>query len=294
MANLMKAHFFQVHNLLPNERLDGLLQSLGALELEQRLKFIFQNEMRLEEIAAPNSRGNPTPYWLLDFTKLRFENGPGKASRSDPIEGFDLDVNEGFGEETAAIYDPATRHMTIQYNHHGPRSGAIQDYLSTFTTVEGSAFQLQVRLTDDAEARLAQKQIVKKLHFKIAPPRITGAMRRAGVSIERTMALSENVNGQTIEVIISAGKGQLASGPTHQWIATLMRVMHLDTQGTEPVVETLKVHAKEGLEAETDVINLLSSKAEQEIDGLVLGADRRYTRRSRWDALLRARNGWAI
>jgi len=288
----MKVHLFRVHSQPVGERLETALAAAAAMPIEERLRLIGQREMRLESALAPHTRGNASPYWLADFTTLRFEHGPGKASRTAPIAGFALDVDEGFGEETAMLYDPDTRHVVIQYNHHGPRAGSIQEYLSSVIQDVARSYEFQLRMDEQAEVRLAQRQVIKKLHFKIAPPRMSAGMRHAGVSIERALELSQDLGGQSIEVVISAGRGQLANGRAHQMLGALRRVLAMDLTDGHGAVETLKVHARANVDDESEVINLLMPKIEQEIGDLQMGADRRYTRRSRWDGLLRARNGW--
>lgn len=288
----MKVHLFRVSSQPVNERLDTVLAAAAAMPIHERLRLIGQREMRLEAALAPHTRGNPSSYWLADFTTLRFEHGPGKASRTAPIAGFPLGADEGFGEETAVLYDPDTLHMLVQYNHHGPRAGSIQEYLSCVTQDTARSFEFQLRMDEQAEVRLAQRQVIKKIHFKIAPPRMSAGMRHAGVSIERALELSQDLGGQSIEVVISAGRGQLANGRANQMLAALRRVLDLDLVDGHGAVETLKVHARADVDDETEVINLLMPKIEQEIGELQMGADRRYTRRSRWDGLLRARNGW--
>lgn len=293
MPNSMMVNLFQVHHLVDDEPLENTLNAIKRMRIADRIKLVGQRDMRLESYAAPRTRDNETDYWLLDFTKLRFDNGPGKISREQPIEGFVLGEDEGFGEETGALYDPTTRHILLQYNHHGPRSASIQEYLSIVSPDITRTYEFWVQMDQTAEARLAQRQIIKKLHFKIAPPKLTPEMRRTGVSLERALELNDMVQGDTIEVILSAGRGRLANQNIHRAIDSLKRLLRLDQEGDHDAVKTLRVHAKEHIDADTDEINLIAPKLEQEIAGLVLGPDLRYTRKSRWEALIRARNGWA-
>lgn len=60
-----------------------------------------------------------------------------------------------------------------------------------------------------------------------------------------------------------------------------------------PAVEKFEVAGKDAPDARTEAIDMLTPKLEQPIDGVESGGDRRYTRESRWSALLRARNGWS-
>jgi hypothetical protein len=301
MANAMKVHLYQVLPFDNSPDLVIVLDSVVQTPLASRLRMVGQQEIRLEEVLPPKLAGNPTPYWLLDFTRLRFEHGPGRANRSEPIEGFDLQNDDGFGEETAALYDPAARYMLVQYNHFGVRAGAIQDYLSFFDKASSQSYELRVKLDGTAEQRLAQKQILKKIVFKVAPAHMTQTQRNAGVSLERAIELSDNLQGQSIEISISAGRSAnaaLSFNRIGNLIAALRKLVAADQNALDGVsqgpkiVEKFEVHGKSGVGEVTDAIDMLASKLELSIDGLVLGGDLRYTRRSRWNGLIRARNGW--
>lgn len=292
MKNLMKVHLFRVHGLTPAMRLEAVLKTVSRMSLEERVIYVGQHQMRLESVQAPRRLGNRTAYWLLDLVKLRFENGPGKVSREEALKGFELDDDEGFGELTSALYDPATGYILIQYNHHGPRAGAIAQYFTHICPPLQCAFEFHVCLDKTAEARLASKSIIKKLHYKVAPFQISGAMRSGNVSLDRSLDLNDKLGGQSIEVIISAGKGSLRTNAAREMINSLMDLLTGGTPNEQGALETFKVYAKEDYDDATDEINLISSKMELSIDGLQMGSDHMYTVASRWLGLQRARNGW--
>lgn len=296
MPGEMAVHLFEVRELNPTPPLADLLERIHADGIADRLRNVGQQEIRLEAIAPPLSNGNSTPYWLLDFTKIRFENGPGKASRGEPIEGFDLDPDQGFGEETAALYDPSRGVILIQYNHHGVRSGIIKNYFSLYghDQNEIGSYEFNIRMDEGADVRFAQKQIITRMHFKIAPPRITDAFRAGNVSLGRSLDVSDNLGAETIEIIVSAGRGMnaaLSFPRATALVRQLMRMRPAD-DGRDPVISKLEVAGRDSVVDALDVVDLLKPKLEQRIGDLVLGPDRRYTQQSRWEGLLRARNGW--
>jgi hypothetical protein len=273
-------------------KLEAVLAAVSRMTLEDRVIYIGTHQMRLESAKAPGKQGNKTPYWMLDLVKLRFENGPGKVSRKDALQGFKLNANEGFGELTSALYDPTTGYILIQYNHHGPRAGAIAQYFTHISPPHKCAFEFHVRLDETAEARLESKSIITKLHYKVAGFQMSKAMKSGNVSLDRSLDLSDSLGGQSIEVIISAGKGRLQTKPTRAVINSLMELLTGGSAKEQSAVETFKVYAKEDYDDATDEINLISSKMEQSIDGLKMGEDHMYTVDSRWLGLQRARNGW--
>lgn len=296
MPGEMAVHLFEVRAIHRTPPLAELLERIHADDIANRLRLVGQQEIRLEDIAPPHSNDNDTPYWLLDFTKIRFEHGPGKASRHQPIEGFELDADQGFGEETAALYDPQRHVILIQYNHYGVRSGVIKNYFSLYghDQNEVGSYEFNIRMDDSADVRFAQKQIITKMHFKIAPPRMTNAQRRGNVSLGRSLDVSDNLGAETIEVIVSAGRGGNSSLSFDRAGALVRRLMHMRPNGDdrEPVLSKLEIAGRDSPVDPLDVVDLLKPKLEQRIGDLALGDDRRYTQRSRWNGLIRARNGW--
>lgn len=294
MPNAMKVHLFKVRTMQNVEPLEDLLGRIQADLIEDRLRKIGlqKQEIRLESIRAPGQDGNTTPFWFLDFTKLRFDHGPGKVSRDEPIEGFELEDDEGFGEETGVLFDPVTRHALIQYNHNGPRSGTIEEYFCVYDNAVASKYSLLTVLDDTANLRLAQKDIIKKIQFKVAAPRITDAQRNGNVPLGRVLDLASTLDGETIEVIVSAGRGNLGANVVQGLIGALRNLIPVGQGADESALKTFKVSGKAGALGETDEINMLLAKEELTIDGLQSGDDLRYTQASRWQALQRARNGW--
>ena len=291
----MGVHLFQVVNLNNAPLLELLLQQIAADPIEGRLRVIGRHEVRLEDITPPRTGTNTSPYWLLDFTRLRFEHGPAKAGRQIPAQGFTLGQDEGFGEETAALYDPGTRHMVVQYNHHGVRAGLMKLYFAMYPQQVYLNYDLRMRLDNTAQARVANKQILTKLRFKVAPVLMNAAQRNAGVSLRRAIELNDQVGGQTIEVTISAGRGHnamLDNQVTRGLIQRLSRLVDHGVQTGNELVTALRVYGKDSPVDPAEPIDLLASKLEQRIDGLELGNDLRYTRVSRYASLVRARNGW--
>jgi len=287
----MKVNLLRVKTMEGAEALADLLSRISVDLVTDRLRKVGYQEIRLESVSAPRTDGNDSPYWLLDFTKLRFEHGPGKISRKAMIEGFELEKDQGFGEETAVLFDPETHHILIQYNHNGPRAGTIEEYLCTYDHGTVGKYSFHVVLDDTANLRLAQKEIIKKIHFKVAAPRITEAQRNGNVPLGRVLDMANNLDGETVEIVISAGRGRL-SNPVQSIIDTLRGLMPGGEDPLDTPLKTFKVYGKDRVDGETDEINMLLTREEITIDNLEMGPDLRYTQKSRWHGLLRARRGW--
>ena len=285
MNQRMKVHLFKVVAVPDHAKLTDLLEEISNRTLEDRVESVGLQEMRLEALEKPNDK---CPYWLLDFTTMRFENGPGKISKAIPIEGFDLAANEGFGEETAAMFDEKSGYFLVQYNHHGPRANAIAEYLSMCMKSETTVFSFQVKLKETAEARLHNKPLISKIHCKIASPSMSSSLRKQGAGLNSALSLSDNLDGKSIEIIISAGRQKALGSGVHKILKTLRSCL----SNGEDDVEVLRVGARKDLEDDIDEIDFIKEKEEFVFDGLELGPGRRFTRHSRWSALKRGRNHW--
>jgi len=289
----IKVNLYKLTRLLEMHTLSELLAQIEGHDLAARVRRVGYHDIRLEQLVPPQSDGNPTPYWLLDFVKLRMDHGPGKVGPDTPIEGFVLGRDEGFGEETAAIFDPARNYMLVQYNHHGVRGPTIERYLNLYDDQMAEQFNLQIKLDDTSDAKLAQKQFITKLSVKIAPGQMTAAHRHNNVSLERALALNADQHGNTVEFTLAASRGHcLANGPIQGMLNALRSWRQADHDEDSSVLAQFDVEAKANLADRAEKIDMLLPALQAEVDGIVMGADRRYTVRSRWDALLRARNGW--
>jgi hypothetical protein len=150
-----------------------------------------------------------------------------------------------------------------------------------------------MKLDGSSEERLAQKQILTKINFKVAPAAMTASQRTANVGLGQALALNDSVAGQTVEITISAGKNKnsmLSMANVSRLINGLRDLV--ETGSNEDIVEKFEVSGRAGVGDRAEAIDMLAPKLEQKIDGIIMGEDRRYTQQSRWNALLRARHGW--
>lgn len=132
---------------------------------------------------------------LMDFSKRRMA-GPGRSSANALTQGFKLQKTEGFGELTAALYDTATSKILIQYNHYGPRSGSIAEYIGEASLAD-NRFEFIPTLRENVQAALDTKGYAKN---------ITLAFRRSPVSLEH------EAHGASVGSILDAIGGSETDG----------------------------------------------------------------------------------
>lgn len=274
----MKIHAYEVE-VKNGPSCGDLLRCIEAVPFEGRIRPTSGGDVRLDDLVCDNG------IWLLDFVKHRIGHAPGIASATTKVQGVPLADGERFAEETAALFDESTGFMVIQYNHYGPRFGAIEDYLTDFAAngkrkkSDRGMVRLGARLRDDAYARLQSMQVVREVEFAISVPGVRQADRKAGRSLASILD-APLPGGLNILRVTMTSSGESGAGLDRE--QSISMVENLRQFGGE--VKRLFVKAKSVEKAKTEEIDLLKDRLEVEIP-LNLGTDSRYSQRDRWSAL---------
>lgn len=281
----MKIHAYKLESSASSADLEDVLQKIESDgDLRSRIRLISQVELRAETVERQDG------VWLLDFVRIRTSHGPGKVGRDSEVEGFSFDEEEGFGEETAALYDPATGYVLVQYNHFGVRVNAIADYLSAYDEVENNLYTFKPKFDEGVERRLLKQGVTRKLSFAIDLSRMSDQDRQRGLPLTEAIELGRKSGADRvrIEISVQGGRDKSLLQSVQGTIDSLRGIF-----GQNPAaVRRLEVSGKEDEDAVTEVLDLLGHKLSVEINDLQLGNDLRFPRSERWRALLRAKNGW--
>lgn len=281
----MKVHAYKVEFTDGSQPLEEVLQQIeNEQSLRGRIRLINQVELRAESITQQDG------LWLMDFVRIRTSHGPGKVGRDSEVEGFEFEEEEGFGEETAALYDPTTGYILIQYNHFGVRAGAIADYFSAYDGSENNLYTFKPKYDEDVERRLLNHGITRKISFCLDVTRMSEQDRQRGRPLSEAIDYGRQNGADKIKVEISvqgARNRSLAQGAL-DGLTALRSIL-----GQNPdAVTKLEVSGKENQDSVTEVLDLIAHRLSVEFNDLALGADLRYPRDERWRALTRAKNGW--
>lgn len=223
--------------------------------------------------------------------RIRTSHGPGKVGRDTEVEGFDFDEDEGFGEETAALYDPSSRYILIQYNHFGVRAGVIADYLSAYDESKTNLYTFKPKYDDDVERRLNNQRITRKLIVGLDISKMSAQDRQRGRSLSEAIEYGRNIDGDKIKIEVSVQrdrKGGLLQTYVDECLTAVRGIL-----GQNPeAVTKLEVAGKEDVDSITEVLDLVGHRLFVEFNDLKIGSDLRFPRSERWSALERARSGW--
>ncbi|ELV7515518.1 hypothetical protein QMU85_000473 [Photobacterium damselae] len=286
MAGNFKVHAFSVCHLNDvTEDLDEVLTQVQEDTLEERIKTIGQAQIRIEHIQQDDD-GN----WKLDFVKFRDVHGPGKASRGTPVIGFEFNEGEVFCEETAAIYFPATGYILVQYNHHGVRAAAIEEYFSMYTADSDNQYTLRPKYDEEADRRFNNRVATKKIALAIDPRLLTQGDRDANTGLSQAIDLGNRSNASKVEITISAGRGRdsALNGFIDRTITAMRRLV-----GENPdSVSRLDVGIVDNLDNKMQVLDLIAHRLVRNFTDINVGEDKRWPRESRYRAIVRAARGW--
>jgi hypothetical protein len=281
----MKVHAYKVEFTDGSQPLEEVLQQIeNEQSLRERIRLINQVELRAESITQQDG------LWLMDFVRIRTSHGPGKVGRDSEVEGFEFEEEEGFGEETAALYDPTTGYMLIQYNHFGVRAGAIADYFSAYDGTENNLYTFKPKYDEDVERRLLNHGITRKISFCLDVTRMSEQDRQRGRPLSEAIDYGRQNGADKIKVEISV-QGERNRSLAQGALDGLTALRSILGQNPDAVTK-LEVSGKENQDSVTEVLDLIAHRLSVEFNDLVLGADLRYPRDERWRALTRAKNGW--
>ena len=280
----MRVHLYEVCRSDGARPLEDVLEQLHATPLEERLRSIGYQEIRLEDIRPP---GKVDGTWRLDFCKLR-NQGPGRASPKVATQSFELQQGERFAEETAALFDPASGFLAVQYNHFGPRSASLGEYLSIYLA-QGERFELRLQLDPTAQARLKKKVQFTRAAFRVAPAKLSAAWRNNNVAMHKAIQVQQDTyGGDWISVEVNLEQRSRDSLK----LADKLKGMLGLAEEPRDAVARVEVAGRDDRDLNIDVVDLIEEKLEKTYTGLPLDIGLRISAEDRWKKLEEAMKSW--
>ena len=247
-------HLFKVDTFEHTTPLEDVLRAISMSSLDDRWRLAINSRVRVEDIKKNKS------YWYMDFVKRRYL-GPGKVGDSTAIEGFDFEDDESFGEETAALYDPRSNYMAIQYNHYGARSSTISAYLSKFIDNEDLGYDLLVKLRSDAEKRLAKKEIIRKLDIGVDLSKLINYNKESGISLWKTIQqAAKPVEAAEVNIVLRAPANDRRKGLSFRNIMDSLSFFRSLAEADSSPVKSLSIVGKDSEDSPQEPIDFLREK----------------------------------
>ena len=135
----MKIYVYTVTEENHLQPLKDILHLVKEESLMARNRPFLGDFMRLNNIIWNEEKN----LFFMDFIRVRMSHGPAIGGLQREIEGFNFNEDEGFCEETAAIYSPEHHVWVDQYNFAGIRSSKMANYLSDFYPNRHATFRFE-------------------------------------------------------------------------------------------------------------------------------------------------------
>lgn len=295
----IKIQKFAVNRMKGTPPLEDLLKNIGSDKIAARARTIHGTRYRLDDITHEVA----DDIWCLNFVRNRTGHGPGKFANAAAISGFTFGADESFGEDTAALFDPKTRFIYIQYNHVGMRHSSIEQYLSSYTGGT-SVYTVKPKLELNMERQFQKTDIIRRLELGFDITKMTAADRAAGQSLASMASVGSDMDADKLFITMSISSRdptkRLSMQKIKDGVAKILPLASKDALikaraygGEEPAVTQVPVGKKGKTKkkvapADFEVIDLLDQIIETKTD-IKLGADFRMPLNARYNALKLAR-----
>lgn len=244
--------------------------------------------MRIQDIEQRTIGSDNREVFLMDFIRIRMTHGPAKGGLDTPIVGFDLESDEGFCEESGALYIPSFNLFVAQYNHAGIKSNRMIEYISDFYHDRRTSFRIDPVIRSDIRERLRSKDIITKFEIKMRPDMITDEDRRNNRSVAFAAQSAEIAEAAYVSLILgSERRGELNSNvlkKATKWV--------LEKIADQPeAIEKACINGKENELDPAETLDLLNYRIHSKAE-IQPGIDKRFPREDRWNALMRSFQEW--
>jgi hypothetical protein len=214
------------------------------------------------------------------------------------MSGFAFNNGELPGEDAAAVFDPQTRTMHIQYNHIGVRHTAMESYLSEYTG-QPLIYGIRPKFQLNMERKFQDQEVIRRLELGFDITKMTAADRSAGRSLQRVSRIGDEMDADKVYITLTISsrdtQRRLSMENIKQQVQALLPLAEKDALikakaygGREPVVTEEMgprgAKRKKSQRPDFEVIDLLDQIVETEVQ-IKLGSDFRMPLQRRYEAL---------
>lgn len=201
MAREIKVDFYQVELAFTPDPFEAILDRIELVPLKDRCFQVQGAFIRLNSLIRHGSLREG------DFTKIRMDEIPDKASLKGPDCPLGLEQDEGLSHCRAFLYDPSLKVLAIQRRRSGPSGTDIETYVKH---KGGLAVPITLNpiLHLDAYMRLMKIHTVKKFHLKVAGISNPGFYKNLNLDTPGLLALADDFQAPTAEITLSMGRAK--------------------------------------------------------------------------------------
>ena len=237
---------------------------------------------------APTSNGQVRAQQLTsrgdffegEMIRIRMDEVPIKASLDGDVEPFELDDDEGIGEETAFLYCVSRNVLVLQRNRYGVSASTLGRYFED----RGGAgpFILRPILLPEVMREFANMRRLTKFEIGIAHPSVAASLRGRDPGVGAVLSLGERLSSASVKVSFSVGHTRSSLAAREVSNIVHMLTGYARTAGGENL-QRLEVSGRNGDGAEV-MLDLLEWKM-VDVEGIDLDSERRLPYAQRLAAL---------
>lgn len=204
-----------------------------------------------------------------NYIKIRMLGLPSKASTSGEVTNFDLEDNEGMGEEAAFLYDSKNHILAIQRNRYSLTVNSFAYYLNKFNTNNEEIEFLPI-ISENTLERLRKLDSITKFQLKVSGISNPEHFKNSGLAPGKVIDLLDEFEAPQLSLEISAGysKNSLKKSSINRAINQFLKFTNLDSKNISPSEVTSLLVTGADSNDQKDIIDLIADRvfSEQEID----------------------------
>lgn len=188
-------------------RFHNILRRIGGLTNGEERNFNIRGAfpLRLSHIEERPADGRLPDVFIGEMTKIRMTGLPVKASIAGKSEEIDFMDDEGVGEETGFLFEPASGCLLLQRNRSGITTTAFEAYFSATSGTE-SVVELSPMIGTRALEKLLASSRLSRLEIKLAPAIIGGDLKDERGSVGCMLSAMDELEGCTVELTVGLGR----------------------------------------------------------------------------------------
>ena len=218
------------------------------------------------------------------FVKIRMNNLPVKAAKSEGVSAIGLNSDEGIGEETAFLYSPTHKVLLLQQNQAGVSVTRVSEYFNHFGNGE-DIVGISVMMKLDAFERFKKAQRIQSVSIGLVSVAGVEDYRDSGMSVSHAIDAMNQLGGQRINITVSVRQKDksLSKGPVGKMISSLFGKHESDA------ARVTKLQLRADDEDGASMINFLRDRLVKAFN-VPEDEDRRLSYKTRLDLIWRAWN----
>lgn len=265
MKKKLITDYYRLNNPQKNSSIiEAILNKLIGMRINKRNIEFTEKTVRIQSLVI-SSQG----IFEGNYIKIRMVGLPSKASKTGEVTTFDLEDNEGMGEEAAFLYDSTTNILAIQRNRYSFTINSFAYYLNKFNTSNDDIEFLPI-ISENTLDRLSNLESITKFQLKVSGISNPTHFKNSGLAPGKVIDLLEEFEAPQLSLEISSGytKNSLKKSSINRAINQFLKFANLNSENVSPSEVTSLLVTGTDLEEKKDIIDLIADRvfSEQDID----------------------------